>query len=206
MRPHFFWKTPILLAVCVLTVISTANAAPVRYVIDSSQSSVHFDAKSTAHPFSGDTRALSGEMTWDAAERQILEGAVIRVPIVPILTGESKRDDAMRKMFNVSVFPEIEFKPLKLTAPEPSAAPGTSAGIEHYRLEGVLKIRQIEKAIILNVTTSPSADGSLEVSGETQVRTDWFALKPPSVLGLIRVLPEVKLRFKSVWKKYEPAV
>lgn len=206
MRQQFFWKIPILFVVCASAAVSAAQAAPARYGIDPDQSSIHFDAKSTAHPFGGDTRSLSGEMTWDAAQARIFEGAAIRIPIMPILTGEPKRDNAMRKMFNVSAFPEIEFRPLRLTPLDPAAAPSANAGTERYRLEGVLKIRQIEKTIFINVTASSLADGSLEVFGETSLRTDWFDLKPPSVLGLIRVLPEVKLRFKTSWKKIEPAV
>lgn len=195
-----FWVGAALLSVFALSCPSAAQAQPQVFRLAEGRSSVHFDAKSTLHPFAGDTSVLSGEMVWDSVEGRIGEGAVIRVPVQPILTGEPKRDEAMRKMFDSRSYPEIEFRALKVT---PVAAPGgtASAGPERYRLEGVLRIRQVERPLSLEVMASESPDGALEVSGETLVRTDWFGLKPASVLGLVRVLPEVRIRFKSIWEK-----
>ncbi len=195
-----FWVGAALLSVFALSGPLDAQAQPQAFRLAAGRSSVHFDAKSTLHPFAGDTSALSGEMVWDDAESRIGEGAVIRIPIQPIVTGESKRDEAMRKMFDIRQYPEIEFRALKVTLiAETAGAP--PAGPKRYHLDGVLRIRQIERALTLEATVAESPEGVLEVSGGTRVRTDWFGLKPASVLGLVRVLPEVDIRFKSIWEK-----
>ncbi len=189
----------IFLSLLTLMGSTAASAQPQAFKLAEGRSSVHFDAKSTLHPFAGDTRTLSGEMVWDDTAHQIAEGAVIRIPILPILTGEPKRDEAMRKMFDVHAYPEIEFKAHRVTPI--TALAGAAAGHDRYRLEGVLRIRQVERPLSLEVTAVMSPQGSLDVSGETLVRTDQFGLKPASVLGLVRVLPEVRIRFQSVWEK-----
>ena len=195
------WTGVAFLLALVLTGSSPASAQPQAFKLAADQSSVHFDAKSTLHPFAGDTRTLSGEMVWDDATGRIEEGAVVRVPVLPIVTGEPKRDQEMLKMFAAAEFPDIEFKAARITPlPSSPGAPVPTAPAR-YRLEGTLKIRRVERPISFEVTAVPTPSGTLEVSGETLLRTDWFGLKPPSVLGLVRVLPEVKVRFQSVWEK-----
>jgi polyisoprenoid-binding protein YceI len=197
-------RIPVLLFfVSVLAGSQAASAQPQAFKLTAERSSVHFDAKSTLHPFSGDTRTLSGEMVWDDEAGRLADGAVVRVPVRPILTGEPKRDGEMRKMFAAAEFPDIEFRASKVTPiPPPSGAPvSASSSSGRYRLEGTLKIRRVERTVGFDVTVTPTPSGALEISGEALVRTDWFELKPPSVLGLVRVLPEVKVRFQSVWEK-----
>lgn len=188
-----------LLLAAAVTDPGAAWARPQAFKLTAERSSVHFDAKSTLHPFAGDTRTLSGEMIWDAAEGRIEQGAVIRVPVQSIVTGEAKRDREMRKMFAASEFPDIEFRAVKVTPLPPQT--GASAPSGRYRLEGTLKIRRVERTVAFETSVTPAPSGELKISGEALVRTDWFELKPPSVMGLVRVLPEVKVRFESVWEK-----
>lgn len=198
-----YWTGAAWLFVWMLVGPSPVSAQPQAFKLTPDRSSVHFDARSTLHPFAGDTRTLSGEMVWDDEAGRLADGAVVRVPVLPILTGEPKRDAEMRKMFAAAEFPDIEFRASKVT-PIPSA-PGAPAPASpssgRYRLEGTLKIRRVERPVAFDVTVTRPPSGTLEISGETLVRTDWFGLKPPSVLGLVRVLPEVKVRFQSVWEK-----
>ncbi len=172
-----------------------SSAAPARYALDPLNSSVRFEAESTAHAFEGEAATLSGEMTWDEVARTIGEGAIVRVPISGLSTHVAKRDNSMRKMFESKAYPEIEFRAVSATTVSPAAD-----GAARFRLEGALKIRGIEKPIVIEVTARELPDG-LEVAGETEVLTNWFELKPPSVFGLVKVLPEVKVRSKGVWKK-----
>lgn len=176
---------------------SAGFCAPAHYVLDPKSSSVHFDAKSTLHDFGGDAGAMSGEMVWDVQSGQLGAGTAIRIPVMELTTGMIKRDHSMRRMFEAPRYPQIEFIGSSVERIEPGADDGSPA---RYRLSGVLRIRQAERPLVLEVNERMLPDGTIEVAGETTVSIDWFGLKPPVAFGVMRVLPDVQIRFKSVWK------
>ncbi len=196
-------KTRLLIPILTLTAWTAAGAsagfcAPAQYVLDPKASSVHFDAKSTFHDFSGDAKSMSGELVWDEPAGRIGDGTVIRIPVMELTTGMIKRDHSMRRMFEAPQYPQIEFVGSSVERVGPVPAGGDGAA--RYRLNGVLRIRQAERPLVLEVTERALADGAIEVVGETTVSIDWFGLKPPVAFGVMRVLPDVKIQFKSVWK------
>lgn len=169
-------------------------AAPARYALVPESTSVRFEGRSTLHDFGGDARSVEGAIVWDEAAGKVGEG-VIRIRIEDIKTGMVKRDQAMRKMFDTGRFPLIEFRPASIE--RLGAADG---GAVRYRLNGTLAMHGMEKPLAFEAAARTSPDGTLEVEGDTHVSIDWFGLKPPSPLGLVRVLPDVHIRFKSVWR------
>ena len=211
-RTHRFIFIGAALA-CVLLPPASVLAAPVHYTLDSARSSVHFDAKTTTHDFSGDTGTLSGEMDWDPEGSPDRPAGVVRIPVAPIKTGVAPRDRSLRRMFEEKIYPRIEFRvpaseqkseAASAAAPNPSAAeqpnhPALPQGYDEW-LEGALKIRAVELPVSIPVVKRQMPDGSLEVEGDVQVSVEKYQLKPPALMGLIRVLPDIKIHFKSVWK------
>lgn len=173
-----------------------ASAEPARYELQPDGTRVRFLAKSTLHPFEGDTSAVRGDMVFDPVTNQLLEPARIAVKVEGLTTGIAARDRAMCRMFQSDEFPELlvtidSLVPLDVS--DPSA--------RRYRLEGRLKIRQIEQPIAIDVDANLLGDG-FEASGRLPLMArKMFQLKPPSVAGLIRVRDDLVVEFTSSWKR-----
>lgn len=203
-------RLSVCLSVSLLIPSSAALAAPTHYSLDPAQSSVHFDAKATTHDFSGDTQTLTGEMDWDPGDPASVPAGIVRIPVAPIKTGVAPRDRSMRRMFEEKIYPQIEFRAISFESEfletfgearlgdAGSPPPGYNDWVT-----GGLKIRGINVPLTIPVIRRVLPDGSLTVEGDTQVSLERYRLKPPAMMGLIRVLPDIKIHFKSVWKPAE---
>ena len=162
-------------------------AEPAAYELDGDHSVLSFHAKTPLHPFTGVTHALQGRL--DADEKLVLsQPAEILIPVATLDTGNKNRDKEMRRMFEADRYPGILFTARKIV----ETAPG------RYRIEGSLRIRDIEQEITMDVEAR-EYPGFVEVSGSVPLTTTMFKLKPPSVLGLIRVNENVSVTFQTRW-------
>ncbi len=171
-------------------------AAPTTYVLDAEQSTIRFIGHATLHRFIGTTHTLQGRLEFDPERQRLLSPAEVIIPVARLTTGLSRRDRAMRAMFEATRYPEIRFVLTKLTRyPDRSAQPG---GPVRYHLEGRVNIRATEQPVAFDAAAYGS-ENALEVVGQVQMTTTMFGLTPPSVAGLIHVRPDVLVQFTSRW-------
>ena len=76
----------------------------------------------------------------------------------------------------------------------------TPLGANKYRLDGILKMHNVERPVSFEVEAAVKADG-LEARGEVPLNITWFGLRPPAMLGFMRVSPDIKVVYKTYWKK-----
>jgi polyisoprenoid-binding protein YceI len=173
-------------------------AAPIRYILEPEHAHVRVAGRSTLHGFEGETSAVRGEITFDPQQDQLAAPARLAVPVSTIRTGNSARDRAMLEMFDAGHFPEIS---VTIDAVSPLGEPAAgSAAPRRYRLQGRLRIRDIEQPVDFEVEAVVT-DQAIDASGALPLTTTMFELKPPSVLGVVRVRKEITVEFTSHWTR-----
>lgn len=140
---------------------------------------IRFSATSTLHDFGGAVAAQSFLLTtvsnrW-VAEADVLSGSMD--------TANDKRDAKMYEMFNTNDYPRLHGK--VVIAASPSDAP-TNAVLS-------LKIRDEEHDLPVRITHWEQTATNLHFHAEWRVSLKQYKLKPPSVMGVIRVGDTVTL-------------
>lgn len=175
-----------------------AWAAPNRYVLEPDSAHVRFRGRSTLHGFAGETDVVRGEMTFDPQQRQLTAPAHLAIPVESLRTGIGARDRAMYAMFEADRFPELTITIESVSVlDEPRPIDATP---RRYLLHGRLRIRQIERPIEFQAQATVTED-AVEVSGTLPLTTAMFDLKPPSVIGLIRVRNTLVVEFTAHWTR-----
>jgi hypothetical protein len=140
---------------------------------------IRFSATSTLHDFGGTLPAQPFQLilsnnTW-TAEADVRAGLMA--------TAETKRDRNMHAMIDTNSYPVLHGT--VSTAPIPGPA-GTNAVLS-------LKIRSQETALPVRVTHWLETDSDIQFHAAWDVSLKQYGLKPPSVLGFIRVGDTVRL-------------
>jgi len=158
------------------------------------QCDFRFYARSTLHKFEGKGACQPFILISDRTEqgKERLRSPVIRVPVKGMDTANSRRDSKMYTMFDTDRYPEIKSKfkdlvieELLLQLQEEDNVPG--------HLDFDLQIRDVTipvKAAIHELAVTPE---QVTFRMEFPLSLTDFKLKPPSVLGLIRVDDQVRV-------------
>lgn len=143
------------------------------------QALIHFAGTSTLHDFGGQLPAqpfsliLSNGVWFASAE--VLSGRMA--------TANEKRDRKMHQMLGTNAFPEI--RGVVAGAPLPGPA-GTNVTLK-------LIIRDQTNAVPVRISAWAETSHEIKFHADWEVSLEDFGLKPPSVLGVIRVGDRVKL-------------
>ncbi len=165
---------------------ASAWAAPASHIT--------FTGDSTLHAFSGEATAEAP--TW---MRQT-NGAWrvdLHVRAADLHTGHDKRDRNMWRMLEGELFPTLSGFMEDL----PALAPGGSAT---HRLR--LRIHGRELEVPATITAAPGADGAPQLDVHFVVSLQALALKPPAVLGLIRVHDTVDVHVRIPPPGEQPSI
>ena len=191
------WVTVVLIGIVGSARIAWAK--PTAYALDPTQSTLRIHGHATWHDFIGTTHTLQGRLLFDPDLNALIKPAWVTVPVASLTTGNARRDQAMRAMFETDRYPEIRFVLMHLTLISGQTA--QTAAVRRYRMDGHVRVRAITRPITFEIEARFSADG-IDVVGEAPLTTAMFELHPPSVAGLIRVHPDVQVRFISRWKPH----
>jgi len=176
---------------------SSAGAAPtepapatIRGACD-----VAFLITSTLHDVPGSARCMpfGAVLARDAAGRQVIPTVEVEVPVAGMDTRNTTRDGKMREMFLSERFPRIH-------------AAAHDVDVERLRVEtgkgreGVpsidllLRIRDVERKVRATAGNLKESGERVTFDLEFPVSLGEFDLKPPSVLGIIRVGDKVSVK------------
>jgi polyisoprenoid-binding protein YceI len=160
----------LFLLVCAAQMAAAQNRAPSGWP---AEAIIHFSATSTLHDFGGELPAQPFVLTiatnhW-GAEADVLSGLMN--------TGSEGRDNSMHKMFNTNDHPRIHGKV--------TAAPIPAKGTTNATL--TLKIRDQQNSLPVVISDWTETDSNLTFHAEWKLSLKQFKLKPPSVLGVLRV-------------------
>jgi len=140
---------------------------------------IRFAATSTLHDFGGQLPAqpftlVLSNRTW-SAQADVLAGQMA--------TANAKRDRNLHAMINTNSFPLLHGS--VTAAPVPTSA-GTNATLK-------LKIRDRESDLPVQVTAWEESATEIRFHAAWELSLRQYGLKPPSVIGLIRVGDRVHL-------------
>jgi len=199
MRRHAHGALMLALMLTASTGAARARAERVALVIDPARSEVRFRAQATGHAFTGKTRRIEGKATLAPGGLFGVEGATAGVEAGSLETGNGIRDQKMRRLLETDRFPRIAFRATGFT-PREKTVPGAFRGV----LAGLLTIRGVTKPVALDVTGA-WAGSALRASGSGRIRFTDFGMKPPRVIGLLRVKDDVRLEFDVATTPASPA-
>jgi polyisoprenoid-binding protein YceI len=171
----------LLFWICLGGVLGTLGAAELQSPTQvwAGQAVVRFAGTSTLHDFGGQLAAqpfsltLSND-TWSASAEVLASG---------METANTKRDRKMHQMLEVSEFPEIHGSVTH--APVPGSS-GTNVTLR-------MTIRETTHDLPVRITAWTQTADEIRFHADWTLSLKAYALKPPSVLGVIRVGEQVNL-------------
>jgi hypothetical protein len=164
--------------------------------------SVHFSGKSTLHDFEGDVTAepftVKIEGMDDPAKAHASSRVVVKAGAMD--TGNEKRDAEMHKCMEVTTYPEIvvdiDRLPLTSTKPERGEDPPRPTIIP-FRMILMGKTH----AVTGEVSDWSYSDGEVSFSVSFPMSLNACGIKPPGVLGLVKVKDEILVKASLKLKK-----
>jgi polyisoprenoid-binding protein YceI len=169
---------------------------PTAYTLDPTAGRLLVLCRSTLHDFTIEAHEWWGQMRFDPQMGLLLEPAQVVVAVAALDSGNAKRDRDMRRMFEAERFPQIRFTAQRVVRTAESAM--AQAG-QVYQVEGQLQIREHVQPVVIPVIMHRDSE-LIVVTGSLELDLRDFKLRPPILLGFIRVNPRVVVRFESRWK------
>jgi len=172
------FKSVIIMLLALLTTLRHSIADDGEASLD-----IRFFGSSTLHGFDGKVPSQHFRLTIqeDPVTHQRLMNATVRVSVKDMTTSHPKRDRNMLKMLGCDKFVSIEGTVTDAIVP---------LGAEGFATLK-LKIRDVENNIPVKITEWQSTKDSISFHMMFPVSLKAFGLKPPSVLGVIRVGDDV---------------
>jgi len=162
----------------------------VRYELDPNRSQVWIDGSSSIHPIRATATGLHG---W--VELLLVDG---RVGATPAVAGEVRVEVDRLKSGNPIVDAETRRRIDAGNHPEIVGVVSSSSRLDLDRvaLTGEIAFRGVTRAVDGELTVTVEG-GDLAIAGSQQLDVRDWGLKPPRV-GLLRVHPEITVRFEAV--------
>ena len=148
-----------------------------QWQLVSEKSRLDFMGKTTLHNFNGSARKLSGTME----QNLNLARGFIDVDVAGLTTEEPDRDQKMYQMFNVNLSPQIHFV---FNDTDITGVLKDHDG--EIQFAGVMTIHNVSRPVTL-ISKGHMQEDTLMCEGQMRVHLKEYGLKPPSVLGIIRV-------------------
>ena len=160
-----------------------------QWQLVSEKSRVDFIGKSTLHDFNGTARKLTGIF-----EKNVnLANGFIDVDVAGLTTDEPERDKNMYQMFDVSRNPQIHYV---------FTDTDFTDILDHHEGEikftGIMTIHNISRPMTL-ISKGHMIGDTLICEGQMSIHLKDYGLKPPSILGIIRVSDEIAVQYNIVF-------
>ena len=179
--------TLLLLLVCAMPspVIAQESSMFLRWEVDSTRSTVGFDATSTLHDFTGICNQVGGGAHASLNALTQTAGGTIWCRANGLNTDNDGRDENMFENLGVAEFPKIIFS-ISSVKGVLSNGHGTLTLAGAYSIHGISK----DRSFPIDVSLMP--DGSLHVTGRSKFLLSEHQVVPESVMGIIGVDDEVE--------------
>lgn len=176
--------------------LSGVATASQQWKVVPDKSNVSFLALSTLHEFNGQAHQLFGNFE----QRQDLIKGFVDVSITGLTTDNDARDKEMYKMFDASQYAQIKFSFKNTNISE--------VLVQHDGLItflGDMTIHHISHPVKISSRGWMLGD-ALVCEGQMPISLKDYDLRPPSILGIIRVKDVVQVQFRIVFapQKEEP--
>jgi len=167
--------------------------------------SIRFFGQSTLHDFQGQVACQPFIMQTEERPtgRQVVQPPVVTVRVSEMNTDNTSRDKKMWAMFDNERFPEIKGQFVGLDH-ELTLEQLTASDNGEGSLEFDLQIRDTTQHIKAKTSVLTITPEQIVFIMEFPLSLASFELKPPSVMGIIRVADEVRVEVQTTLHRQEP--
>ena len=169
--------------------IGSSVEAEQNWQVTPLKSSISFLVHSTLHEFNGQAGELFGNFD---RQQKMIKG-FIDVGVTGLSTNNPDRDKAMYRMFDASQYSQIQFN-----FEDTDLSQVLDRHIGDVIFNGKLTIHHVTRPVTI-LSQGSMQDGVLVCEGKMLINLKDYDLKPPSILGLIRVNDEVLVHFRIVF-------
>jgi hypothetical protein len=167
-----------------------------RYEVVTTASTLTFDAQSTLHGVHGKADALSGFIQTDPSANGSISGPPppkmhVEFPVESLKSGNAMQDREMYKLVDSQRFPRVTADLKEL---QPGSSPGT------YTAAGDVALAGRGRRYSGDLTFAENGD-TVTIEGSLNVDIRDFGLKPPTLLGIIKVEPVVAVHLVLVARR-----
>jgi polyisoprenoid-binding protein YceI len=159
-------------------------AQSIVFPVDPKDSSIVFVGKTTFHDFRGRVGTIRGHLVFNSS--QPLAQGRVEVDILSFDTGNKERDKNMDIMFNAQIYPLVSF--------DINKADFSQADKHEVEMQGTLSMHGISRPFDIMAQVIVNKNGYV-CQGIFPISLKEFGLKPPSILGLIKVTDQVQIQF-----------
>jgi polyisoprenoid-binding protein YceI len=175
-------------APCELPPLQDAAKPRMVYQLDETKSLVRFDAKAFLHDFAGKTSKVQGAVRLSDPDRLADSEACIAIDAASLDTGNSTRDDNMRKdHLETAKYPTIGFRLAQVESAR------RDAGGWEFTARGTLSLHGIDREIRLPIHARQDGDG-VRLTAKLPLKMSDYQIPIPKLL-FIAVEDQVQVSF-----------
>ncbi len=191
MRTLLDWLKPALAILTATGWVAALHAQAATPALYDGTAAIVFSGTSTLHDFVGRVPSQPFRLQIQTSPTGRVWSASASVKAAEMTTFHKERDEKMRQMFAADKQPLLAGT--VQAAPVPDRATNGAASLK-------LKIGGQERALPVAIRDWKEADGHLSFTAVWEVSLKDYALKPPSVLGMIKVGDKVTVSAKVAAK------
>jgi len=161
---------------CELPQVRDPGRPRIVYRLGEGQGQVRFEAKAFMHDFTGKTSKVTGAIRLTQPDRLAEAEACVRIDAASLDTGNSTRDDIMRKdHLETAAFPTVDFllRSLEGTTPQP--------GGWEFVAKGTLSLHGVTREIRLPIRARQEGD-SVRLTGDIPLKMTDHRIRIPKFL------------------------
>jgi polyisoprenoid-binding protein YceI len=148
-----------------------------------------FDGTSPVLNFSGWTRHLAGELTYEKGRLAETARGTVTADPATLDTGDAARDKEIReKLLETARYPRMSFEISFLEMKGPDSA----------NISGTMEIHGRKQYVTIPCSFRLRRDGYAWMKGELKVKMSDFGIDPPVKMGVIKVRDRIRIWFE-VW-------
>ena len=188
---HFFKAFTITFVLFVNSAYATPWNLPTD--ITNENTKVTFEVDSTWHLIEGSVKQISGRV-WlqDELDDRSIK-AKINFPIASFDTGNSSRDEELRKVMHAQQIPDVQLELNNIALAACSLSALEKSTVCQQEILGELTINNVKKNVPLHTTFTKQGDDYI-IAGTTELRWEDYGVDDPSIL-VAKVYPSVKINF-----------
>ncbi len=174
-------------SICVIAACITVMFAVTGFgesAVANGKASIKFEGTSTLHDFEGTVQAVPFKISVRKDAGKLYATATVRVEIMNMTTDNKQRDKKMYKMFNIKKYTQI----IGSMTDAPFPGVGKTAKIPLK-----LDMHGIKKTVTATVSECKLDDKQASGVLRFTVSLEDFGIKPPSIMGMIRVGNDVEV-------------
>jgi polyisoprenoid-binding protein YceI len=166
------------------------------YRLDETKTLVRFDAKAFLHDFAGTTSRAQGTIRLTDLNQLSDAEVCLQIDAASLDTGNSVRDDTMRKdHLETSKYPTIDFR-LKQVESVRSVAGGWD-----FTARGILSLHGVSREILVPIQARP-AEGGVRITAKLPIKMSDYRIPIPKFL-FVTVEDQVRLTFDLLARRAE---